>query len=290
MKKYSVFDAHCDTLCSVCDMGGDVTDNVYNTDTRRMREYKSYSQIYAMFISPEYYTNPKERMKALYDIYCKSDFTGITPYLSVEGGEVIDSLEDIDYLKNMGVRCINLTWNNSNKICGGADDALKGLTPFGRDVVRKLNEKDILIDVSHLNDKSFYNIAEISTKPLIATHSNSRLICNHRRNLTDDMFKIICESNGCVGINLYPPFVKETGECKIEDVILHIEHFLSLGGENHVGIGADFDGVSNNLPQGIEGCEHLYILFDKMSDLGYSDDITNKIAHRNFERIFAEEK
>lgn len=290
MKDYSVFDAHCDTLCCVCDMGGDVRKNTFNTDTGRMGEYKSYSQIYAMFISPKYHNNPKERMKSLYDIYCKSDFNGITPYLSLEGGEVIESLEDVDYLQSIGVRCVNLTWNGSNKICGGADDQLKGLTLFGRDVVKKLNEKGILIDVSHLNDKSFYNIAEIVTKPLIATHSNSRYVCNHRRNLTDDMFKIICDSGGCVGINLYPPFVKDTGECTIDDVILHIEHFLSQGGENYIGVGADFDGVSNNLPRGINGCEDLYKLFDKMVKLGYSDGITEKFTHRNFERIFTEER
>ncbi len=290
MKRYSVFDAHCDTLCCVCDKGGNVVDNIYNTDTVRMMKYKSYSQVYAMFISPDYHNNPKERMKALYDIYSKSDFSGITTYLSLEGGEVIDSLEDIDYLKSMDVRCVNLTWNNSNKVCGGADDPIKNLTPFGRDVVRKLNEENILIDVSHLNDRSFYDIAKITTKPLIATHSNSRYICNHRRNLTDDMFKVICESEGCVGINLYRPFVKEAGKCNINDVILHIEHFISQGGENHIGIGADFDGVSNNLPSGIKGCEDLYKIFDKMLKLGYSDDIVEKVTHRNFVRVFAEDK
>ena len=289
MKKYSVFDAHCDTLHRVCDEGGDINKNVFNTDTARMREYKSYSQIYAMFIDTKYYNSPKIRMKSLYEIYRNSDFNGITPYLSLEGGEVIESLEDVDYLHSIGVRCVNLAWNNSNKICGGADDPDTDITPFGCDVVKKLNEKGILIDVSHLNDKSFYSVADITTKPLIASHSNSRAVCNHRRNLTDEMFKKICESGGCVGINLYPPFVKETGKCNIDDVLIHIEHFMNHGGENHIGIGADFDGVSDNLPEGIKGCQDLYKVFDKMYDLGYSDDIVEKVTHRNFRRIFTEE-
>lgn len=290
MKSYSVFDAHCDTLCCVYDNGGNIVKNNYNTDVSRMREYKKYSQIYAMFISPDFHNTPKDRMKALYNIYRSSDFNGVIPYLSLEGGEVIESLEDIDYLHSISVRCVNLTWNNSNKICGGADDPTKGLTPFGKDVIRKLNEKGIFIDVSHLNDKSFYQIAEITTKPLVATHSNSRHICNHRRNLTDEMFKIICESGGCVGINLYPLFVNDTGKCNIDHVILHIEHFLSIDGKNHIGVGADFDGVSNNLPQGINGCQDLYKIFDKMTELGYSEDIIEKFTHKNFEKIFAEEK
>lgn len=290
MKEYSVFDAHCDTLCRILDEGGNITHNKYNTDTDRMREYKSYTQIYAMFISPDYHHNPKARMKNLYDIYKSSDFTGITPILSIEGGEVIESLEDIDYISSMGVRCINLTWNGTNAICGGADDERSGLTAFGRDVIRKLNQKGILIDVSHLNDVSFYDVAEVATLPLIASHSNIRAVCNHRRNLTDDMFRIICESNGCVGINFYQPFVKENGECSVEDVILHIEHMLLLNGMDNIGIGADFDGVSDNLPMGIEGCQDLYKIFDKMRDLGYSDDIIERISHRNFERLFTEEK
>lgn len=289
MKNYSIFDAHCDTLYWVCDKGGNVRENKYNTDIKRMKEYRAYSQIYAMYIAPGFYDNPKARMNALYDVYAKSDFRGIKPYLSLEGGEVIESLEDIDYLHSIGVRCATLTWNSSNKICGGADEPDNDLTQFGRDVVRKLNEKGILIDVSHLNDKSFYSVAEIATLPLIATHSNSRTICNHRRNLTDEMFKIICESGGCVGINLYPPFVKDAGKCNVQDIIVHIKHFLSLGGENHIGIGADFDGVENNLPEGVDGCQDLYKIFDKMVELGYSEDIIEKITHRNFESVFTEE-
>ncbi len=290
MKRYSVFDAHCDTLCRVCDEGATVVENNYNTDTTRMSEYKAYTQIYAMYISPVFHHNPKARMADLYRVYCSSDFGSVKPLLSLEGGEVIESLEDVDYLHKMGVRCVNLTWNNTNALAGGADDSDTGLTPFGRDVVLKLNDKGIFIDVSHLNDKSFYDVVKVTTVPLIATHSNSRTICNHRRNLTDDMFKIICKMKGCVGINLYPPFVRDTGVCHIDDVITHIDHFMELGGENHIGIGADFDGVSDNLPVGICGCEDLYKLFDKMSDLGYSENVIEKITHKNFHKIFTEEK
>lgn len=290
MNRYSVFDAHCDTLCRICDCGGNMTKNTYNIDITRMRKYIAYTQIYAMYIAPEYYDNPQKRMMDLYNAYTDSDFTGITPILSLEGGEVIESFDAVDMLAAMGVRCVNLTWNSTNRLAGGCDDTLSGVTPFGKDVIHRLNNNGIMIDVSHLNDKSFYDVAELSALPLIATHSNSRVICNHNRNITDDMFNIIKDSGGCIGINLYRPFVTKNKLCRIGDVIKHIEHFLELGGEDHIGIGADFDGVDNNLPDSINGCEDLYKLFDKMCNLGYSDSIIDKITHKNFQRLFTEDK
>jgi membrane dipeptidase len=100
------------------------------------------------------------------------------------------------------------------------------------------------------------------------------------------MFKIICNSGGCVGINLYPPFLTEKEKCLSTDAIRHIEHFLSLGGENHIGIGADFDGTENILPEDIHGCEELYRIFDLLEKEGYSNELIEKISHKNFERIF----
>lgn len=281
MYKYKIFDAHCDTLCMIADNGGDIKINKYNLDVSRMRRYAQYTQVFACFIAPEHRANAMARFKRLADIYDSCDFDGIRPLLSVEGCEMIQSIEDVDYLKSRDVRCAALTWNFANKIAGGSEDAEQGLTPFGRDVVRRMNELGIIIDVSHLNDRSFYDIEKINMGTLIATHSNSRSVCAHPRNLTDDMFKIIRDTGGTVGINLYPPFVSCGGECKTRDVLKHIEHFMSLDGENSIGIGADFDGVENNLPVDVKGCEDLYKLCDLL------DDITaDKITHENWEHIF----
>lgn len=288
MNNYSVFDAHCDTLCRLCDVGGTIRSNPYNVSIDAMLEYSSYTQIFACFIAPRYYDNPKERFRRLAECYNAQDFAGIKPILSLEGGELIESLEDVEYLKQCGVRCATLTWNGSNALAGGADGD-GGLSRFGKSVVRKMNELGILIDVSHLNDRSFYDVAAISTKPIIATHSSSRSICPNPRNLTDDMFGIIKDSGGCVGVNFYPWFINGTDSCDISDVVRHIEHFMSLD-YGAVGIGADFDGTDDCLPNGISGCGDLYKIFDELIKRGTDINTVEKISHKNFERVFKEGK
>ncbi len=282
MYNYEIFDAHCDTLCMIADHGGDIRKNKYNLDKERMMLYNKYTQVFACFMAPEHRERAMQRFDRLADTFDAQDFSGIKPMLSVEGGEMIRSAEDIEYLRNRGVRCIALTWNNSNRIAGGADEPDRGLTGFGRTVVRKMNELGILIDVSHLNDKSFYDIEKINTGILIATHSNSRSVCNHRRNLTDDMFRIIRDTGGAAGINLYPPFVAESGVCGVSDILCHIDHWLELGGENAIGLGGDFDGVENDLPDGINGCEDYYKLLCMLDN-----ETAEKISHKNFERVFS---
>ncbi len=282
MKDYEIFDAHCDTLCCLCDKGGTLETNTYNIDKTRMSDYRDYTQVFACFISPEYYNDPMSRFNALYDTYKKQNFAGITPILSLEGGEPISSLEDIDYLNECGVRCIALTWNNTNRLGGGVLDGDCGLTQFGRSAVRKMEDLGILVDVSHLSDKAFYDVAAIARNPIIATHSNSRSICPHPRNVTDDMFKIIRDSGGVVGLNLYPLFLTENNSCTSHDAIMHMEHFLSLDGENAVGFGADFDGTDNLLPDDVRGCEGLYRIADLIKDR----ETAEKITHRNFMRLF----
>ncbi len=191
-------------------------------------------------------------------------------------------MEDVDYLKGCGVRAVALTWNNTNLLAGGVHDPDAGLTEFGRAVVRRMEDSGILVDVSHLSDKSFYDVARIAREPIVATHSNSRTICPHPRNLTDDMFKIINDSGGCTGINLYPLFLTENSECTSKDALKHIEHFISLGGIDAIGIGADFDGTNDSLPQDLQGCEEVCRLLELIDNREYID----KISHKNFLRVF----
>lgn len=282
--KYSVFDAHCDTLCYILDLKKNIIKNNCHIDTERMEKYKSYTQVFACFIDPLYKSCALERCLNLIDTFHQN--TPKNSVLSIEGGEPITDLRILRNLYRLGVRIIALTWNNSNHIASGADEKneLRGLTSFGRQVIDEMNRLGILIDVSHLNDKSFYDIAGRTTKPIIATHSNSRRVCAHRRNLTDNQFRIICASDGCVGINFYPKFLNDSNNAGIDDIIKHIEHFMSLGGENHIGIGADFDGV-DYLPEGINGCEDTYKVFDRLLQLNYTEEQVEKISHRNFERV-----
>lgn len=279
---YSVFDAHCDTLCYLLDNGGSIEKNTYHIDSQRMSAYKNYTQVFACFIAPEYRPCANERCMKLIDTYYRNKINGI---LSIEGGECIRSLADLRNYHRLGVRIAALTWNHTNHIASGADeeDKSKGLTEFGRAVVEEMDKLGMLIDVSHLNDRSFYDIAAISDN-IIATHSSARSICPHRRNLTDEMFGIIKSKGGCVGVNFYPPFLCEDGRAGIDDIVKHIEHFMSLGGEDNIGIGADFDGV-DYLPEGMSGCEDMYKVFDRLLQLNYTDGQVEKISHKNFERI-----
>lgn len=284
--KYSVFDAHCDTLCRAADANG--CKSRFEVDIEGMSVYARYTQVFACWIAPEYAGRALGRcMKLIDTFYAMPQTKNARAILGVEGGEMITSAAVLRNLYRIGTKIAALTWNYSNHIASGADetDGGRGFTDFGKDILREMNRIGMYLDVSHLNDRSFYDAAELYSLPIIATHSNSRSVCAHRRNLTDDMFNLIAKSGGCVGINFYPPFLNESGRAGIDDIIRHIEHFMGLGGENCIGIGADFDGV-DYLPDGIRGCGDTYKLFDRLLELNYSEEAVEKISHKNFERIF----
>lgn len=288
--KYSIFDTHADTLCSVLDDGKDLFRNDCHIDFERMSQYEKYTQVFACFIDPIYKNCAVNRTMALIDTfhqYTANMPSNVNAILSIEGGEGITTLKELRNYHRLGVKIAALTWNYSNHIASGAleCDAKRGLTEFGKTVVAEMNNIGMLVDVSHLNRKSFYDVAKITKMPIIATHSCSDKVFAHQRNLTDEQFKLIMESGGCVGINLYPKFLTSEARCGIDDIVKHIEHFAELGGIDNIGIGADFDGV-DCLPVGINGVEDIYKIFDRLSHLGYTDEQIEKISHKNFERIF----
>ena len=282
--KYKIFDAHCDTLCLLNDCEAAFEKNDFHIDRRRMEQYDGYTQVFACFIDPVYKNSAMERFIELSDTFYSQNIDWI---LSIEGGEMITSLKALRSLARQGVRIAALTWNFSNHIASGVlePDKNRGLTEFGETVVREMNRINMLIDYSHLNDKSFFDIANISNAPIIATHSNSRAVCRHPRNLTDEQFRLIVKTGGCAGINFYPMFLNNSGHAGIDDIVKHIEHFMSLGGERNIGIGADFDGV-DYLPEGISGCGEVYKVLDRLLELNYTEEQVNNISHGNFERIF----
>ncbi len=287
--KYSIVDTHCDTLCCVLDDNKPLMKNDCHVDIERMSAYKSYTQVFACFIDPIYKDGAVQRTLDLIDTFNKNAVLlpeNVKTILSIEGGEGIYSLSALRNYYRLGVRIAALTWNYSNHIASGAleKDETKGLTEFGIKVVREMNRLGILLDVSHLNRKSFYDAVQITRQPIIATHSCSDAVCAHLRNITDAQFEIIRHSDGCVGINFYPYFLTDKTDCSIDDIIKHIEHFMELGGEDNIGIGADFDGI-DCLPDGISGVQDIYKLFDRLSQLGYTDEQMEKISHKNFERI-----
>lgn len=205
---------------------------------------------------------------------------------TLENGRLIKSIDDLTILENCGVKMITLTWNGENSLGSGVKaDRDSGLTPLGKDVIREMNRLGIVVDVSHGSDKLFYEAAQISTAPITASHSNSRKITDNPRNITDEQFKIICQKGGVVGLNFCRSFLNNNPEkAVIEDILRHTEHFLSLGGENHLCIGSDFDGT--DMPKGIAGIESIENLYELFLKHNYSERLASKLFFENAYNFF----
>lgn len=301
-----IIDTHSDTLIEIFENKENLYKNNLHIDIKRMKRYSSYCQFFACFTHPKQEKNAKkyavnafsffkeELLKNKEHIglatnfreYCDLKSAGkITAFFSMENADAINRICDLDLFYNLGVRMISLTWNFDNALATGVlGDEKRGVTEFGKQVIENMEEKNIILDVSHLNEKSFWDIAELFKKPFVASHSNSYYVCNNKRNLTDEEFLEIKRRGGYVGMNFYPLFLTGEKNAKISDILKMTEHFLALGGENIIGIGSDFDGV-DCLPKGIFGVEHVEKIFNEMAKIGYSDEIMDKIAHKNFEKI-----
>ena len=177
-----------------------------------------------------------------------------------------------------------MTWNYPN--CIGYPNFRwehkdKGLTAFGEEVVAEMNRLGMIIDVSHLSDQGFYDVAELSGKPFIASHSNARAVTNHWRNLTDDMLRKLAEKGGVAGLNLEPEFLGEVGS--VEAMTRHVIHMINAAGIEAVAIGTDFDGCS--LLTAIKDAGDMHKLWDELSKAGLSGRDMDKIMHKNVERV-----
>lgn len=205
--------------------------------------------------------------------------------LSVEGGAVLaGELDRVEMLRRRGVRMMTLTWNGENELCGGSGTDI-GFSDFGRGAVREMERVGMIVDVSHLSDKGFWELCEFASLPFVASHSNARAVCPHPRNLTDDMFREIVRRRGLVGINYYHNFIRPDGEPgEIADLLRHIHHFLELGGEDVLALGSDFDGA--DMPPYLQDVSGVVFLEDSMLQSGIGKEQTEKIFYKNAARFF----
>lgn len=278
-------DCHADTLTKWAE--GDF-------DTHVKRLTPSNIQIFAAFEGRS--GDKRARVKKLINAYdglsgfvkirSAADFSRLgdmpASILSTEGGDIIESEEDVAELYGRGVRIMGLAWNKNSPLAGAASDEDTGLTPLGERAVRKMEALGVTVDLSHAGEKSFYDVLKLAKKPVICSHSNSYTLCPHERNIKDGQFYELKKNGGAVGINFYPPFLCGKKACA-DDILRHIDYFLSLGGEDNVGIGTDFDGV-DCLPDGVSGSEYLYTLYDRLLSL-YGEAVAQKVAGLNFLRI-----
>lgn len=314
---------HCDTIqyCLV-DRSGDFlySNKKASIDFKRLKEADSLAQFFAIFLHPksdfdkygidymeddDYIDFCIKTLKNQIDkhndmigmAYSYQDIVEnhknnkISALLTIEDGRSIDSLEKLQIYHEKGIRLVSLTWNFENSIGypNSNDENImgKGLKDFGIQVIENMNEIGMMIDVSHLSDGGFYDVAKHSKKPFLASHSNSRKLSNVSRNLTDDMIKIIADKGGLIGINFCPPFLNdsnlakglEENVSKISDMIRHIKHIVDVGGEDVIGIGSDFDGIGGSLE--IDNPKAMGNLFESLNKEGFSDDFIEKFAYKN---------
>lgn len=272
------FDLHCDTLCRCADENGKLEKNCFDVDIERLSKFDNCVQTFACFIHDDFKADKAEkRFLTLSEIYKNTDFGKITPILSIENLSCINrKLENIEKFAQIGVKMATLTWNGQNSLAGGINSD-SGITDFGKEAVKLLEKCGIVVDASHLNEKSFYDLCKIATKPFVSSHSNSFSICNQKRNLKDEQFEIISDIGGVVGINLFNKFIGEN-ENGFEDILRHIERFLLLGGEDCISLGTDFDGCSvHKSVKTVENMPRLYEYLQK--NLGKT--LADKIFYKN---------
>ena len=220
-----------------------------------------------------------------------------------EDGRELDShtasLDRLQELYEDGVRMICLTWNYPNAVGypnfgryfenGEPDrlmpDTVNGLTDFGREMVREMNRLGMVIDVSHLSDAGFYDVISLSEKPIAASHSNARALCNVARNMSDDMLYRLAENGGVVGMNYAADFLDRKNGCKtVPFVIEHVKYIKQKIGVDHLALGSDFDGIDPRIE--LKNASLMPTLVDALSSVGLTDDEVDKITHKNALRVF----
>lgn len=312
MPEYKIIDAHCDTIGFFCheDSGYDFLNrnNKHHIDLPRLKESGVILQFFALYISDEY--KPVGSLAyclRLLDSYyrtmefCPDDLqticsatdlnnalnnSKIAALLSVEGGEALEGeLAVLRMLFRLGIRAIGLTWNQQNQLATGIgeDKPGEGLTPFGKQVIGEMNRLGILVDLAHINRQGFFDVLKISSDPVVVSHANARAICDHPRNLADDQLRALRDIDGVIGMSCCPDFV-DSSDATIDKLLDHFVHVTEVAGVDHLGIGADFDGIQDVIT-GLEDVTGLPRLAEGLSKRGFSREEIDKITHKNFIRV-----
>ncbi|MBO8137460.1 MAG: membrane dipeptidase [Desulfotomaculum sp.] len=308
-----VVDAHCDTLTRLREEKRSLGERskIGHVDLPRLKEGGVDVQFFAVFIEPVFgerrgieraleiidlfyqqyykYHNLLGLAKCTKDIKKLNQAGKVAAVLSIEGGEALGGklyMLSIYYL--LGIRCITLTWNNRNSIADGVSETRTsgGLTKFGVEVVKEMNKLGMLIDVSHLSERGFWDVLSVSNQPVIATHSNCYSICSNLRNLNDKQIKALGDAGGVIGLTLVPQFISKSSP-NLEKYLDHVDHIASLVGTKHIGIGTDFDGIDKTIEE-INDAAALPRLTEGLIKRGYSDSDIYNILGGNFLRVMEE--
>lgn len=299
-----IIDTHCDALYKLQQTKGInfQNDNALQTNYKRLQAGNVKVQFFAIFLDPDI-TSDKVWEKALEQINLfhteviaknpemihikkwkqiyKLKNHEIGAVLTLEGAESFgNDIHKLQHLYKAGILSIGLTWNNANLCADGVGEPRgAGLTVLGRDVVLQNNKRHVLTDVSHLSEKGFWEVIELADYP-IASHSNAKKICNHSRNLNDEQIKALIKKDSPIHLVFYPPFIKDNKQVTISDIIEHIDHICSLGGERNIGFGSDFDGIDQHVKDLEDASKYQHLINELLKH--YSEEQVHRFANENF--------
>ena len=306
-----MIDLHCDTIMQLLDHpdSGDLYRNTWKIDIEKLQKAHSKVQDFALFINLGDTNDPYGRYEEMrnlcttqihlygehiqhvlsyQDVESVYESGKIGALMSIEEGGVLGG--DLDKLKQAyqdGVRLITLTWNYPNSLgephCG---EQHKKLTPKGIEFVEAMQDLGIIVDCSHLNDAGTEQLGDILDVPFIASHSNSREVTAHTRNLPDNLIKLIANKGGVIGLNFAQSFLGTSPVSRIEDIVKHGLYLINKGGEDVVALGTDFDGIKPNTE--IKDASEMYRLYDAFKEAGLSVDQCEKLFWKNADRLLKE--
>ena len=320
----NLIDLHCDTLWRLMDLEGegDLLDNDGSVSIRKLESEGAMAQFFACFVYRDAMdgNTPEEQYEAGYwhvldmidymaaqtercsgrlemakdpaDIEIIHKKGKIAAVLTVEEGGVLNGrLARLEELYERGVRLMTLLWNYEN--CIGAPNSRdrllmeKGLTPFGIQVVEKMNGLGMIVDISHASDGVFWDVLRHSRKPVAATHSNCRALADHPRNLTDEMLKALGENGGVAGLNFYGPFLGTPDASRLEEMTAHVLHMIKVGGMDLPAIGTDFDGFDGMQKMDIPDIGRMGRLWEALKKKGLTEGQLDKIWYKNALRLWS---
>ncbi|MGG5314763.1 dipeptidase [Enterococcus sp. AZ072] len=315
-------DMHCDTIMKIYQATGtELRENNFQIDLFRMKESPTVLQNFAMFIPLDEVDDPYQvcrEMIACYHTEMGKNTDLIRPITTMaeyeenqaagrlsalltmeEGAPLAGRLDRLEEFYDLGVRMLTLTWNFENEI--GFPNALywndalqtldtkqKGLTEIGIKIVQRMEELGMIIDVSHGSDQLVRDVLMYTKRPFVASHSNARSVCNHPRNLSDELIRGIGDRGGVIGMNYYEAFIRPSNsqQSLIEGLMHHIQHFTQIGGIECVGLGSDFDGIEEH-PE-LSDIRSIEKIEQALREAGFSASEREKIFYQNVERLYHE--
>ncbi|MFF2174843.1 dipeptidase [Lysinibacillus sp. NPDC058147] len=296
-----IIDLHCDALLKLTTLeAAKFEDDVrLQANQQRLQLGRVKAQVFAIFINPkipqslqfleavrqiEAFHTHVLQTEGMVHITDWSQLDTLAPHeigaiLSLEGcGPIGEDLAKLSAILDAGVKLVGLTWNEENAVAHGAEqDASLGLKPFGKEVINLLNERDIIIDVSHLNEQSFWDVLPLA-KHIVASHSNAREICDHPRNLTDAQAKALVKHGGHIHVVYYPHFIHDNAT--MADLVAHVKHLANIVGVEHLGLGSDFDGIDVTV-KGLAHAGEAQNLLEVLHE-HFSTEEVRGIASENF--------